>query len=773
MLNTSGEPLPLLHHMNAILFPGRSLSMRIRRKLSRRAVEQAKFNNSKVLFVLARTDQNVKPEDISSVGTLATVVEQRGQNIVLSGVERVRLGEIKLTDGYLSATWVAEPDDYDCSEESLTLLVSQIKRLSLEILTLIPSDTQKLRTHIESLEDPSMLMHLIAENLESSIMDKQMILETRSIKDRALLVLDRMQKALDSLKLQAEVRTRISSKMSKEHRENILREHMRAIQDELGDADGLSKLRSKVLLLPEKNRVREIALEELGKLVSMGKFSPEASLTRNYIETLVSLPWAKAAPTEIDLARAKATLDHDHFGLKKVKDRILEYLAVLKLRQGSLGSIILLVGPPGVGKTSLGKSIAQALGRPFVRASLGGVRDDAEIRGHRRTYIGSLPGQIINGMKRAQASNPVFLLDEIDKLSYGPHGDPAAALLEVLDPEQNSTFVDHYVDLPFDLSDTLFVCTANQVSGIPQPLLDRLEVIDLSSYTLEEKIQIALNYLLPKAIRDHGLAADSMPLNQAILSTIIQKFTREAGVRELSRRIAALARHAALARVNGDANITYDEALLHRVLGREVHDPTESADTLSPGVATGLAWTPFGGDILFIETRQMPGSGKVILTGRLGDVMKESAQIALSLIRSLLPGLINDTQKVDFHIHVPSGATPKDGPSAGIALVAALASLVTRTPLASKTAMSGEVSLSGKVMPVGGIKEKLIAAHAAGIQTVFLSSKNKRDLDDLPAVVIKELDVVFIDDVAELLRKLLNYQLPHEFYGEPQVSLIQ
>lgn len=757
MKETKDNLLPILPSRTAVLFPGRTVPLKVRRRATKRSLEYAEKNNSQLIF-LTQTNPKASAKDLKfyEVGTLAEVYKRKGTDVQIEGIERVKILEFIEIEEVLHARFETIPDFFPETEESLTILVKELRKLSIEILDLIPTDTKSFKEQLESLEDPSLLMHLICENLEASVPDKQSILEESSIKARGLLVLERMQRAKESLTLQADIRQKLAEKMTRAQKESILREHLKAIQEELGEGEGQTKLRKKLDGLPLPEEVREQALEELTKLESMGRHSPESHMIRTYLELLTQLPWEKSEQADINLAQAQELLNKDHYGLEKVKKRIIEHLAVLKLKGGIGSTILLLVGPPGVGKTSLGRSIADALHRPFVRVSLGGVRDDAEIRGHRRTYVGALPGQIIQGIKRAGKTNPVFLLDEIDKLGKGFTGDPASALLEVLDPEINSRFIDHYLDLPYDLSDVLFICTANSMDGIPVALRDRLEIIELSSYTSEEKLHIAQHHLLPRELDAHGLKVGQMALSTEAFSKLISNYTREAGVRELKRRIASLARNTAQKVVEGADQVVIQHEHLESILGQEVHDPELSAKELPPGVVTGLAWTPVGGDILFVEARLMPGSGKLTLTGKLGDVMKESAQIALSLIRSKFPKLMPGFKDEDLHIHVPSGAISKDGPSAGIALFTAIASLLTEKSISPKIAMTGEITLRGVVMPVGGVKEKLLAAHRAGITTIVLCRKNLKDLEEVPKNILETLRIVPVEDVIEVLDATLG-----------------
>ncbi|RZA01147.1 MAG: endopeptidase La, partial [Proteobacteria bacterium] len=587
--------------------------------------------------------------------------------------------------------------------------------------------------------------------------------ETVSVKARTLKLLDYLVHMKENLDVQSQIREKLTHKLGKNQRESLLREQMRTIREELGEGgedDLASTYRKKIEDAGMPEEVAKIALDELKRLEAVGKSSPETHVIRNYLDLLVAMPWNKASASDIDLTEARRILDEDHYGLDKIKKRILQQLAVMKLRKEGKGTILLFVGPPGVGKTSLGMSIARALGRKFVRASLGGVRDDAEIRGHRRTYIGAMPGKIIQSLKRAGENNPVMMLDEIDKLSNSYQGDPAAALLEVLDPEQNNTFNDHYLDVPFDLSKVVFIATANNIDRIPGPLLDRMEVIELSGYTTAEKLHIARQHLLPKQRREHGVEAGQLTISDEALLRVISHHTREAGVRDLQRKVAEIIR------ANTEKVLALEEGASTRVeIGdlEEIFGPERFAHEMAerivpPGVVTGLAWTPVGGDILYIEAELMPGTGKLTITGQLGDVMKESAQIALSLVRSRLSSLVPgfDFAKNDLHLHVPSGAIPKDGPSAGIAMLTAIASLFSGRRVRPKIAMTGEITLRGAVLPVGGVKEKIIAAHRAGIEKIILSKRNEKDLREVPEDVRANLNFEFVENASEVVKAALG-----------------
>jgi ATP-dependent Lon protease len=776
MENVTQRFVPVLPIRNTVIFPGMSLPLRVGRQKSMAAVKlasQTAKSGDWIVTVAQRTERegDPTPGDLFSVGTLAKIEKVRGNaedgyQIIVRGVARFRIDELVERDGAILALGEEWKDFEDADASTLKALTDSLKRTAQEILDIIPADTTQLAALLAGIEDLALLTHLCAGNSEIPLDKKQELLQTPSLKNRALALLTLMQAQKDQLQIQNEIRDKLSHKLGKVQRDAILREQLRTIKEELGEGDGngaKDNYREKIesALMPDE--VKKVALDEFKRLESVGNSSPESHVIRNYLDLLVAMPWSKAAESTIDLDHARATLDADHYGMEKVKKRILQHLAVMKLKKEGKGSILLLVGPPGVGKTSLGQSIAQALGRKFVRGSLGGVRDDSEIRGHRRTYIGAMPGRIIQGIKRAGENNPVFLLDEIDKLSRSFSGDPASALLEVLDPEQNGTFLDHYLDVPFDLSKVIFIATANSLESIPGPLLDRMEVIDLNGYTSAEKLHIAKNHLLAKQLKEHGIEPGQLEITDEAMLRLITHYTREAGVRELQRTIATVARASSEKVVRGE-KVRVTVAELEEILGPErfVHEVAERL--VQPGVVTGLAWTPVGGEILFIEASSMPGSGHLTLTGQLGDVMKESAQIALSLVRSKLglepgfgPGFEYD--KRDLHVHVPAGGIPKDGPSAGIALLTTIASLVSGRSVNPKLAMTGEITLRGAVMPVGGIKEKLIAAHRAGIERVIMSRRNQKDLRDVPEEVKAQLQIEFVDTATEVLRIALGLEI--------------
>ncbi|WP_317064926.1 endopeptidase La [Methanoculleus caldifontis] len=681
-------------------------------------------------------------------------------------VARVKATRLIEADGLFSAFCEPVPDLFDLDEGSRAEFLAKIRAVIRDVSGHFQGSEQFTRP-IEKMDSIDQIMGFVMPFLPVDLAEKQELLEITSIRGRYAAFLDLLTRVKEGIEIRIEVAKKTSEKVGKANREAMLREQLKVIQDELNGCDGSDgedgyRERIERSTMPEE--VKKKALAELKKLESGGSQHHESQGIRNYLDLLLDLPWTVEERKSIDINEARQVLESNHNGLEKVKERIVQHLAVMKLKEEKQGSILLFTGPPGTGKTSLGRSIADALGRKYVRISLGGVKDEAEIRGHRRTYVGSLPGRIIQGMKKAGTKNPVFILDEIDKLAVSYSGDPASALLEVLDPEQNSTFSDHYLEVPYDLSDVLFIATANSLATIPAPLLDRMELIEISGYTKSEKFAIAKDHLVPTTLAEHGLDAERLRFEDEALAAIIDRYTREAGVRALKKQIARAARYVSEKIVSGTATLPYvvTAEMLPEVLGKETVRQDVARKESPPGVVTGLAWTPVGGDILFIEGTFMPGKGKLTLTGQLGDVMKESAQISLSLIRSRFaaaaPGF--DFFGSDIHIHVPAGATPKDGPSAGVTLFTALASLITGRAVDPTTAMTGEVTLSGAVLPVGGIKEKVLAAHRAGIKKVVLPQENERDLVDVPEDVRRDLVFVTVETIEDVLREALNVALP-------------
>ena len=777
----SFKSFPVIALRNLVVFPGTTVPIRVGRPQSLAALRQLKTDapssqiGSQLIAVLQKPEEqkeHIAPEELHSVGVLCQIElrgsDKDGYQLVVRGIERVKVVNPTESGGALRAT--AEPfqKDIDTDKVLMQELLTSVKTVSQQILEFLPSNADQMVTLVDGITDLDFLINVVSANIEISTEQKQALLEIPNLKDRATRLLELMGTVRNELQVRTEIRDKMTTKLGKNQREAILREQMRAIQEELNEGDGTGSgsktddYRKKITESSMPEAVKKVALDELQRLESLGQQSPETHVIRNYLDLLVAMPWTIDQEAPIDLKVARETLDNDHSGLDKIKKRIIEHLATMKLKTGGRGLILLFQGPPGVGKTSLGQSIAKALGRKFVRVSLGGVRDDAEVRGHRRTYVGAMPGRIIQGIKRAGSQNPVFLLDEIDKLGRGFQGDPSAALLEVLDPEQNATFTDHYMDVPYDLSKVLFIATANSLESIPGPLLDRLEVIDMTGYTTAEKLHIAKNHLLEKQKAEHGIQKDQLSISDEAMLYLISNYTREAGVRDLQRKIAAIARSVTTKIVEGAEKVTIEIKEVEEVLGpaRFEHEVTEKRNP--PGVTTGLAWTPVGGEILFIESALMPGTGRLTLTGQLGDVMKESAQIALTLIRSRLP-LVSasvDFDKKDLHIHVPAGAIPKDGPSAGVAILTSIASLFTAKPVDAKIAMTGEVTLRGAVTPVGGIKEKVLAAHRAGVTKVIMARKNERDLREVPDEVKSQMKFVFADDVGDVLREALGLEIP-------------
>jgi ATP-dependent Lon protease len=763
--------IPVLVTRNFVLYPGRTVPLLINRPQSVAAVTAGQDTfDGRVIVVSQRHEtgdgSSINKGEVHLIGVLARIDKKvgdakKGFQLVVTGLERVALSDVDDRDAYLSAQFKAAPDLDDCDDVTGKALLANAKILAKEILGLIPGDTSHLESILESVTDLQSFLSIVMENIDVSMAKRQEILEVDSRKRRALAVLELMAEQKKTLEIQVDVRNKLNEKIGKHQREAILREQIKTIRDELGetkseaDEDYFRKIAD--ANLPES--VKTVAIDEAKRLDSIGSSSPETHVIRNYLDFILAMPWNSSTEDHLDLKHARQVLNSDHHGLEKIKNRIIQHLAVMKLKKDKRGSILLLVGPPGVGKTSLGESIARALGRKFVRAALGGVRDDAEIRGHRKTYVGAMPGRIVQSIKRVGVRNPVFLLDEIDKLGRGYSGDPAAALLEVLDPEQNKEFTDHYLDVPFDLSDVFFIATANTLDSIPGPLLDRMEVIEVSGYITSEKLAIARDHLVPKQLEEHGLRKDQVTFTDSALLTMIQSYTREAGVRGLQRLIQTLCRYAAEKIADATVlSLTISNDQVRDALGSERFEYEGTERVVPPGVVTGLAWTPVGGDVLFVESAQMTGSGRLILTGQLGDVMKESAQIALSLVRSNLAVFlkVTDFDKRDIHIHVPSGAIPKDGPSAGVTMLTSLASLLTGFRVNPKLAMTGEVTLRGQVTPVGGIKEKILAAHRSGVDHILIPKRNEKDLTDVPAEVLSQVSITFVEHVSQVLEIALG-----------------
>jgi ATP-dependent Lon protease len=712
-------------------------------------------------------------DDLYKTGNLLKITlvqpSDNGYLIAARSLHRVEVVSLRQIDGTIYAVYEPASDLPDLDEDMQAEILGDVKKTIHEISSRFQGSEQFTRP-IDKMDSIDQIMGYIIPYMPIKLEEKQNLLEITSVRERYLTFLYILTKQKDNINLQIEVAKKVTDKINKSNREAMLREQLKVIQEELGGGDDSASgdgYRDKIENSKMPEEVRKKALAELKKLEMGGNHNPESHVIRNYLDLLLDLPWVTEERKSIDISEARRVLESNHNGLEKVKERIIQHLAVMKLKHEKQGSILLFVGPPGTGKTSLGKSIADALGRKYVRVSFGGVKDEAEVRGHRRTYVGALPGRIIQGMRKAGTKNPVFILDEIDKLSASYSGDPASALLEVLDPEQNSTFSDHYLEVPYDLSEVLFIATANSLVNIPWPLLDRMEMIEISGYTKNEKLSIAKDHLLPYTLEEHGLDAGKLVIEDEALKIIIDKYTREAGVRGLKKQLARTARFVSEKIVSGNVDFPYvvKADMLKEILGKELIRQEEARKENVPGVVTGLAWTPVGGDILFIEGTFMPGNGKLTLTGQLGDVMKESAKISLSLVRSRLANAANsfDFTSSDIHIHVPSGSTPKDGPSAGVTLFTALTSLITGKIVDPKVAMTGEITLSGAVLPVGGIKEKVLAAHRAGIKKVILPKENERDLEDVPEDVRNELIFVPVETIEEVLKEALDIDLPRPF----------
>jgi ATP-dependent Lon protease len=768
------EIISILPLRNSVLFPGSIIPIDVGRKKSVKLVEEAISKERPVIGIVTQRDARTEepgPPDLYMVGCAARILKviklaKDNFSVILQGVSRIRLLEIGGQDPLMTAGVQALPDS-PATDVELDALVMNVKDVAKRVIKLMPELPKEASALVDSVVEAGQLSDVIISHLDVQVDEKQDVLETFDLKARLRKVLNFLSRQHEVLKVREKINSQVQEEMGRNQREYVLRQQLKAIKEELGEIDetggDLDDFREKVVAAKMPAETEKVALKQLERLKVMQPSSAEYTVTRTYLEWLVELPWSVATDDKLDIQEARNILNTDHYDLEKVKKRILEYLAVRKLKSDKKGPILCLVGPPGVGKTSLGRSIARSLGRKFIRISLGGVRDEAEIRGHRRTYVGSLPGRLIQGMKKAGSNNPVFMLDEIDKLGHDFRGDPAAALLEVLDPEQNHTFSDHYLEVPFDLSKVMFVATANIMDPVPPALRDRLEVLELPGYTREEKLSISKQFLVPKQLEEHGLSGENakVTFDDAAIAEVIDSYTREAGVRNLERELANVIRAIAVLVAEGKAQPA-EQVTVERIgefLGPAKHFSEVAERTAEPGVATGLAWTPVGGDILFIEATKMNGKGQLVLTGQLGDVMKESAQAALSFIRSRARWLgleDNFLEKTDIHVHIPAGAIPKDGPSAGVTMFIAMASLLTGKPIRNDVAMTGEITLRGLVLPVGGIKEKFLAAHRAGIKRVVLPERNRKDVIEIPEQPRNEIEILFVKRMDELLPLVLT-----------------
>ena len=768
--------LPLLPLRGVIVFPNMVLHLDVGRERSIKALDEAMVNDSKIMLVAQKEAQidEPEPDDLYPLGTIANIKQMLKLpggtiRVLVEGLSRARIMVFLDTEPFIKveAEEIEEDEFKDTEREALirSVLVQfeQYIKLSKKV-------SPEILSTVSEIEEPGRLADLVASHLTLKIEQKQGILEAVTPKRRLEYLAEILSYEMEILELERKINLRVRKQMEKTQKEYYLREQIKAIQKELGERDERSveveEYREKISKADFPEEVEKKALSELERLEKMPPAAAEAVVIRTYLDWLVELPWAVETKDQLDLKRVETILDEDHYGLEKVKERIIEYLAVRALANKIRGPLLCLIGPPGVGKTSLARSIARSIDRNFVRISLGGVRDEAEIRGHRRTYVGAMPGRIIQGIRQAKSRNPVFLLDEVDKMSTDFRGDPSSALLEVLDPEQNNTFSDHYIEVPFDLSQVMFITTANNRFNIPQPLLDRMETIYLPGYTEEDKVKIAQRHLISKQLEENGLSDSNLKISEGTLRHIVREYTREAGVRNLEREIANICRKTAREVVKKkDYNVTVSRSNLHRYLGppRFRYGMAEKKNEI--GVATGLAWTEAGGDLLAIEVTLMKGKGKLILTGKLGDIMQESAQAGLSFIRSRAESLGIDENfynEFDIHIHVPEGAIPKDGPSAGITMATAMISALTRVPIDHQIAMTGEITLRGRVLPVGGVKEKVLAAHRAGIKTIIIPEDNKKDLADIPGNVRKRIEFMPVDHLDKVLERALVKKDKHE-----------
>ena len=764
------DKLPILPLRNNVLFPGVVIPITLGRDKSIKLIQDA-YKGNKIIGVVSQIDSNVEePQyaDLFKIGTVAQIIRMLkmpdgSSTIIIQGKKRLKLVEELSAEPYL----VAKIEEFEekrlkkMSKESLALFDS-LKDLALNIIKNSPNIPSEAAFAIKNIESPNFLVNFISSHMNAEVDQKQKMLEEPDIHKRAQLLMKHLNKELQMLELKNDIQTRVKSDLDQQQKEFFLHQQMKEIQNQLGEnpvQQEINELREKSKSKKWSKEVEKVFSKELDKLERMNPSGAEYGVQINYCQLLIDLPWGEYTSDQFNLNKVQKVLDRDHFGLDKVKERIVEYLSVLKLKGDMKSPILCLYGPPGVGKTSLGKSIAEAIGRKYVRMSLGGLHDEAEIRGHRKTYIGAMPGKLINNLKKAGTSNPVFVLDEIDKIGKSGHGDPSSALLEVLDPEQNDTFQDNFVEIEYDLSKVLFIATANDLSTIQPALRDRMEIIPINGYTIEEKVQIAKKHLIPKLIKDHGIKASDIKINQKLLEKVIMSYTNESGVRGLEKKIAKLVRiRAKEIAFEESFSITIDNEFLVKSLGPGM-DPSKYSQHLMPGVVTGLAWTRTGGDILFIETSKTKGKGKLTLTGNLGDVMKESAVIALEYLKANASkfGFTQlDIDESNFHIHVPEGATPKDGPSAGVTMITALSSAILNKKVKEFLAMTGEVTLRGDVLAVGGIKEKILAAKRAGIKHILLPEANKKDVDDIKVDYLKGLDFKYVKKMEDVIQFSLN-----------------
>jgi len=766
--------MPVLPVKDTVVFPSMVAALSVSTERDLKLLNHVLAGN-RFLALVAQKDKEakvVKQSDLYNYATAAVVLQMlrmpdNSAKMLVQGIRRIRIDEYTQTDPYFKAKVTVLEDTLEHDMETEALARNAADQF-IRMISMAPSLPEELKIAIVNIDSPSRLADMIASHLNVSIAEKQQVLEAIDVKARLQKVTALITSEMEVLEMATKIQSQVKSEMGKGQKEYYLRQQLKAIQEELGEGDErtieikeLTKKIEEAKLPPEAKKEAE---RELNRLSKMPTASAEYTVSRTYLDLIIALPWSISTIDNLDIQAAHKVLDEDHYDLEKVKERILEYLAVRKLKHDMKGPILCFVGPPGTGKTSIGMSIARAIGRKFVRISLGGIRDEAEIRGHRRTYIGSLPGRIIQGLRKVGSNNPVFMLDEIDKLGADFRGDPSAALLEVLDPEQNHAFSDHYLDVPFDLTNVMFITTANILDPIPPALKDRMEVLELPGYTAEEKVFIAKQFTIPKQFKEHGLTKEQITIEDDAIRAIISDYTREAGIRNLEREIARICRKAAKNIASGEkesVNVTADQ--LHKLLGPIKFFSEVAERTSEAGVATGLAWTQAGGDILFIEATSMPGTGKLMLTGQLGDVMKESAQAAMSYIRAKVKKLgitFKDFNKYDFHIHIPAGAIPKDGPSAGVTMAMALISLLKEIPVLSHVAMTGEITLRGRILPVGGIKEKVLAAKRAGITTVILPKRNEKDMVEVPENAKKEMNFIFVEKVDEMLPVVFGIKEP-------------